>query len=157
MSVDDIFKEIEIVKDGRADLFQVVITGGEPLEQDISDLVKLLRKKRYFVSLETNGNHSIDFEFDWITVSPKDVNGYFVDNSIAARINEIKLLVTPHLDVKTIKHIRSLNKNIPIFLQPQFFDDDKLKKTYDIFTKCISSEIKNIRLGFQLHKLYDIQ
>ncbi len=50
----------------------VLITGGEPLMNDTTELVRALKDEDYYVAVETNGmllpKHDL---FDWITVSPK--------------------------------------------------------------------------------------
>ena len=55
----------------------VVLTGGEPMLQDqdtLSRFISMLKKRGYFVAMETNGTKSINKFFlgiDWVTVSPK--------------------------------------------------------------------------------------
>jgi 7-carboxy-7-deazaguanine synthase len=49
----------------------VVITGGEPTDHDLTDLVDGLRAAGKFVQLETSGCRPVLAKFDWITVSPK--------------------------------------------------------------------------------------
>jgi len=71
---------------------RVVITGGEPLMQDVFDLVNDLRSTGHFVHLETNGTLPPQVSFDWVAVSPKcevdKLNGTLM--SIA---DEVKFLV----------------------------------------------------------------
>ena len=57
--------------------------------------------------LETNGLHFQDLPFDWWTVSPKDVAAYRVHPRLWARASEIKLLVTPALDLALVKKMRA--------------------------------------------------
>lgn len=49
----------------------VTISGGEPLEQDITALVALLRVEGYRVCLESAGYKFIELPFDWVVLSPK--------------------------------------------------------------------------------------
>ena len=50
----------------------VIITGGEPLIQDIEPLTYQLKLSGYHIALETNGTkHLNDVEVDWLTLSPK--------------------------------------------------------------------------------------
>ena len=51
----------------------VVLTGGEPTVQaeGFRRLTDLLRKRGYFVSVETNGTSEDTLGVDWVTVSPK--------------------------------------------------------------------------------------
>lgn len=54
-------------KEGR----MVVLTGGEPCLQANSLFVDQLKDLGFFVAVETNGTVPMDFEPDWICVSPK--------------------------------------------------------------------------------------
>ena len=50
----------------------VIITGGEPAEQDLPALIALLKAHGYAVHLETNGAHDCDVsQADFVCVSPK--------------------------------------------------------------------------------------
>ncbi|MEA1986342.1 MAG: 7-carboxy-7-deazaguanine synthase QueE [Candidatus Marinimicrobia bacterium] len=51
----------------------VILTGGEPLLNDTTKLVQILKKKKYKVGVETNGMFAPQHDFfDWVTVSPKN-------------------------------------------------------------------------------------
>ena len=50
----------------------LVATGGEPLLQLDSDLLRLLKAKGFYVQIETNGSLPAPPEVDWVTCSPKD-------------------------------------------------------------------------------------
>jgi organic radical activating enzyme len=136
---------------------QVVITGGEPLEQDLIDVVKDLKSKDYFISIETNGVNFQDLEIDWWTISPKDVNDYYINENLFKRISEIKLIVNKNLNINIIKKIRKIGSNFPIFLQPDFYDKNKYKNTFSLFQKCQENGIKNVRLGIQVHKIFNMK
>ncbi len=136
---------------------QVVITGGEPLEQDLIDVVKDLKSKDYFISIETNGVNFQDLEIDWSTISPKDVNDYYINENLFKRISEIKLIVNKNLNINIIKKIRKIGSNFPIFLQPDFYDKNKYKNTFSLFQKCQENGIKNVRLGIQVHKIFNMK
>lgn len=136
---------------------QVVITGGEPLEQDLIDVVKDLKSKDYFISIETNGVNFQDLEIDWWTISPKDVNDYYINENLFNRISEIKLIVNKNLNIDIIKKIRKISSNFPIFLQPDFYDKNKYKNTFFLFRRCQENGIKNIRLGIQVHKIFNMK
>jgi len=51
----------------------VVLTGGEPLLQVNSDLVKALHDFDFEVAVETNGTITVPSGIDWVTVSPKSL------------------------------------------------------------------------------------
>lgn len=136
---------------------QVVVTGGEPLEQDLSGLVEKLRKKNFFISIETNGIYFQDLRLDWWTVSPKDVGDFFVSGALHDKICEVKLIVNDNLTVGVIEKIRSIRDDFPIFLQPDHSDRNRYRNTHGLFVSCQEKGIKNIRLGLQMHRIFDIK
>lgn len=135
---------------------QVVITGGEPLEQDLHTIVEALKKKNYFVTIETNGYYSQEVGIDWWTVSPKEKHDFFINEKLFDKINEVKLIVNQNLDVNVIKRTREVGESFPIFLQPDWYDKDKYKNTLLLYQQCLEQGIKNIRPGIQLHKIYNV-
>lgn len=135
---------------------QVVITGGEPLEQDLAELVDSLKKKDFFIAIETNGVEYADLAIDWWTVSPKDVTGYVVNKGLEKRIDEIKLIVNEILTVEVIKKIRDIGDYFPIFLQPDSNDKHKYDNTFYLFEQCQLAGISDVRPGIQLHKVYSV-
>lgn len=135
---------------------RVVLTGGEPLEQDVSVLVENLKKKNYYVAIETNGCLYRDIAVDWWTVSPKDVTGYRIHQKLFDKIDEVKLIVNRNLNVDVIKGIRKIGESFPIFLQPDWYDKDKYKHTFRLYEQCVDQGIPNIRPGIQLHKIYGV-
>jgi 7-carboxy-7-deazaguanine synthase len=134
---------------------RVVVTGGEPLEQDLQELVRTLRRRRYFVTVETNGLHFQDLPFDWWTVSPKDVSGYRVHPRLWACADEIKLLVTSALNLDVLTAIRKKTQ-VPIVLQPEHGRPGKYRHAFDLFRSSQRRGIAGIRLGAQLHKIYRV-
>lgn len=134
---------------------RLVITGGEPLEQDLGELVGLFRKKKYFVAVETNGLHFQDLPFDWWTVSPKDVAAYRVHPQLLTRVAEIKLLVTAALTLDVLMAIRQ-KTSAPVILQPEHGRAGKYRHAFDFFQASQRRGIANIRLGAQLHKIYRV-
>ena len=157
MSVEEIFSEIEKYKK-KYPQSQVVITGGEPLEQDLLDITAALKKKNHFLSIETNGIHFQDLPIDWWTVSPKDVLDYFIHQDVLKKTNEIKLVVNKNLAIDVIKKTRSLVPvPIPIFLQPEANDKDRYINTFSLFRQCQEENLENTRCGIQLHKVYNVK
>ncbi|HEX7502442.1 MAG TPA: 7-carboxy-7-deazaguanine synthase QueE [Acidobacteriota bacterium] len=134
---------------------RLVITGGEPLEQDLRTLVAALKRRSYFVAVETNGLHFQDLPFDWWTVSPKDAAAYRVHPRLWDRAGEIKLLVTPALDLSVVKMIRR-GTPAPIVLQPERHDRDRYRRAFAFFRACAQAGLADVRLGLQLHTVYRI-
>ena len=156
MSVYDIMTEIGSHKK-KYPQSQVVITGGEPLEQDLSELVDVLNKRNFFISIETNGLHFQELAIDWWTVSPKDAADYSIHEGLVKKIDEIKLVVNKNLTLDVIKRIRAIGEGVPIFLQPDGNDKDRYKHTFLLFQHCQEQGITDIRSGIQLHKVYSVK
>lgn len=132
----------------------VIITGGEPLLQDIEPLVDTLQKHRYKVNIETNGTipmtDSLAFKLNWITCSPKFE---FVKNGEMKLdyYDEIKVLyngqsLTPYDRFFKDSHVR-------MFLQPmETKKENNIEKTINKI-----KEDTRWKLSIQLHKMLKIQ
>jgi len=83
MSVSEIMANI---KDYKSKF--VVLTGGEPLMNDTTELVEALKAEDYYIAIETNGMYLPKHDlFDWITISPKN------DKLKIKKCNELKFVL----------------------------------------------------------------
>ncbi len=157
MELDAIMAGIESLKK-KYPLSQVVITGGEPLEQDLAELVYALKKKKLFISIETNGLHFQELKpaADWWTAAPKDVTNYRIHSQLLKHANEIKLIVKKSLTIDVIKRIRQQVPGLPIFLQPNAHDQERYKNTFSLYCKCQEEGLKLVKPGLQLHRVYRV-
>ena len=144
MNVDEIISHINFPT--------VIITGGEPTIYDLKELIGAIRekfcnKKTAKIAIETNGTNEINWDIDWIVCSPKPD----ADFQIRCEPNELKYVVDEKFSVDVIPD-RYIDK-IPIWLQPNSEDLDNSMK------KCYSLTMKHsfLRLGIQLHKIYNIK
>jgi organic radical activating enzyme len=156
MPQTDIISQIDLHKK-KYPASQVVITGGEPMEQELETLVDALKEKDFFVSIETNGIEYYDLPIDWWTVSPKDVSGYNIHEALQGRIDEVKLIVNQNLTIDVVKQIRKIGHFFPIFLQPDSTDSRRYENTFYFFEQCQENGIKDVRPGIQLHKVYSVK
>ncbi len=127
----------------------VILTGGEPCDQDITELIRSLRKENYSVHIETNGTRPIpDVEDLWITLSPK-AKGVLEENW--SKASEIKLPVGDETDIK--RYAARLSNIAPekVLLQP--IDTDK-QATELCVRYCLKM---NWRLSLQMHKYIGIR
>ena len=69
----------------------VVITGGEPLQHDLTALCGALAPSTLPLHLETSGVHPLSGRFDWITLSPKPHRAPRQD--LLARCDELKVVI----------------------------------------------------------------
>jgi 7-carboxy-7-deazaguanine synthase len=77
----------------------VLVTGGEPMMQNIGDLIAQL-KSLGPVHLETNGTLTVPPGFDWVVVSPK---GERISEGAIRQANEVKWLVDSKKDILALQ------------------------------------------------------
>jgi 7-carboxy-7-deazaguanine synthase (Cx14CxxC type) len=66
-------KTLEIWRQGRSTKKKfIILTGGEPLLQVDEKLINELKKKNFYIAVETNGTIKTKLKFDWVAVSPKE-------------------------------------------------------------------------------------
>lgn len=126
----------------------VVITGGEPSVHDLAELFFALKRKGYFIAIETNGLKELECEFDWITCSPK------TENVKIKYADELKFVVDKNeLEMLSFisKIIRMVNYKY-IYLQPRSNE----KCMIDKCLRMISQDAR-YRLSLQIHKLIGIK
>lgn len=137
---------------------QMVITGGEPLEQELTGLVDCFKSSGRFVAVETNGTRAQDLAVDWWAVSPKRERDYSIHPELVERVNEIKLVVTPTLTVEDVLEIRRKIRKAPIFLQPDVFTQGEAAyaQVFDLLERASGMGAENLRAGMQLHRIYRV-
>lgn len=97
----------------------VVITGGEPLMHDVTELVQALTTCRYVVQLETSGTREVPpLPNVWVTVSPKFTPGRPLLREALKRADEI---VFPLIDTFSLSRLQQevipfVRRAIPIYL-----------------------------------------
>ncbi|MBD2178368.1 7-carboxy-7-deazaguanine synthase QueE [Pseudanabaena sp. FACHB-1998] len=97
----------------------VVITGGEPLMHNLTELTKQLKEKGMRVHLETSGSHSFSGHFDWVTFSPKQFK--HPHNSIYGEANELKVVVKEHSDLAWAEaQAAKVASTVIKYLQPEW-------------------------------------
>ena len=95
----------------------IIITGGEPLMHDLSDLTYALKEKNKKIHLETSGTHPISGTFDWICFSPKKFKKP-LDNFFEIS-DELKIIIFNDSDFKWAEDILKKIKNNPeLIFQP---------------------------------------
>ena len=128
----------------------VVITGGEPSLNDLGPLVKALKMRGKFVTLETNGTNPVPDEWgiDWVTVSPKPDSNYVIN----CRANELKYVVDDDFGVDVIQADR-----VPLrhtYLQVESGKVESAERAVRIVTE---NPRLQLRVGIQMHKVLNIE
>ena len=119
----------------------VVLTGGEPLLQVDSSLIKQLHEHDFEVAVETNGTIPLPCGIDWVCVSPKQGAKLRVTKG-----NEIKI-VYPQIGLRLIEFENMSFDHF--FLQPMD-NVDRVGNTNLCVNACL--ENPKWRLSVQTHK-----
>lgn len=128
----------------------LVLTGGEPTEQNLTPLLKLLRKNKYQIHLETNGANLIDTKlFDFCTVSPKA----YVSSEMLKKANAVKYITDTKTTLQEIESLqKQTGKNTLFYLQPKNNSKENIKQCLNLI-----KQKPNMRLSVQLHKFLKIK
>ena len=135
----------------------VCLTGGEPLLQDISGLVRDLKKEGLKVQAETNGTVDRILAVDWYTVSLKPPE-YVVQPRFLKTAKEVKLVVNRELNLDIVRRVRKGFPPVtPIILQPESNRRRSAAKAMEILQQGLKGGLENLRVSAQLHKVLGIK
>ncbi len=174
MTADEILQEIAQLSSFHSPLSSlhsplpsrfIVLTGGEPTLQVDEHFVDLLHQEGYEVAMESNGTRPAPRNLDWLTVSPKVVDGgrSMVDGEGKAP-DEIKIVFeenTAEMLSSPASPLSSLLSPLPspplLYLQP--CDTGDSARNAFILQQCISyiKQHPQWRLSLQTHKLIGIE
>ncbi len=139
----------------------VTLTGGEPLynKEEVCDLIEVLFKEGYNVSIETNGSidltnyinrfNLVCYIVDYKCPGSGMEENMFVQNfNILRNTDVVKFVVKDNYDLEKVK-ILSKKIKAQIFVSPVFGEID-LTEIVD-FLK--DNHLNNVRLQVQLHKI----
>ena len=102
-----------------------VITGGEPLMHDLSELTDALSAEGFEINIETSGAHPFSGEFDWICLSPKKFKEPLKEAYALA--NELKVIVFNKFDFLWAQEQAELvNEDCNLLLQPEWSKRDEM-------------------------------
>lgn len=135
----------------------VCLTGGEPLLQDVADLVLKLKEGNLRIQVETNATIFRSLPVDWYSISPKPEK-YFFRPEYRKKAKEVKLVVTKRLNLDVIQRLRQeFPEKTPLLLQPQSNRKWSMNKGMRLSRQAMKAGIENIRLSVQLHKIYSLR
>ena len=143
-SIETLITKIQELWDSEEEAY-VVFTGGEPMLQLDQELIAACKEVNFITAIETNGTIKIDFDIDWICVSPKAGSELLVNKG-----NELKV-VYPQ-DEFDLKSFETLNFD-HFFLQPMD-SEDKISNTENAIKFCLKNP--KWKLSIQQHKILGI-
>lgn len=128
-----------------------VVTGGEPLMYDLSELTAALQQNGFHTNIETSGIYPISGIWDWVCFSPKKFKT--PHESIYAHANELKVIIYNKSDFEFAEHHAALvNNDCVLLLQPEW---SKMQEMTPLIVDYIKQHPK-WRVSLQTHKYMQI-
>jgi 7-carboxy-7-deazaguanine synthase len=128
-----------------------VITGGEPLLHDLTELTSQLKKQGIRTHIETSGSSPLSGNWDWITLSPKKFKAPLPE--VLSYANELKIIVYNKSDFAWAEeYAAKVSSSCKLYLQPEW-------SKASVMTPLIIDYIKNHpqwQLSLQIHKFINV-
>jgi 7-carboxy-7-deazaguanine synthase len=128
-----------------------VITGGEPLMYDLTQLTEKLRDAGIRTNIETSGVYPLTGAWDWICFSPKKFKT--PHPGIYGKANELKVIVYNKSDIAWgEEHANKVAQSCELFLQPEW---SKEKEMLPLIIEHVKANPK-WKVSLQIHKYMNI-
>jgi 7-carboxy-7-deazaguanine synthase len=129
----------------------VVVTGGEPVMYDLSELTSSLKKAGLKTNIETSGVYPLSGTWDWVCFSPKKFKA--PNESIYEQANELKVIIYNRSDFSWAEeHAQKVNNNCHLFLQPEW---SKEKEMLPLIIEYVKTNPR-WTVSLQIHKYMNI-
>ena len=129
----------------------VVITGGEPLMWDMTQITQKLKQQNLQVHIETSGAYTLSGAWDWICLSPK--KNKLPTQTVYDNANELKVIIhNKHDFIFAEEQAEKVNDGAILFLQPEWSKKEEM-------TPLIVDYVMNHpkwRVSLQTHKYLNI-
>ncbi|MFN7184930.1 MAG: 7-carboxy-7-deazaguanine synthase QueE [Alphaproteobacteria bacterium] len=160
--LDNVLSDIQMLANNEAGArvrHLVVITGGEPLRQNLVPLCEALLQQSFKVQIETNGTLFQPLpEMVDIICSPKMSGGKYhtLHPDLLARLTALKFIVREAAgDYQAVGEVGQSQHNIPVYVQPMD-EYDKARNEANRAHALHLAQIHGYRLSLQTHKLLGI-
>jgi len=141
----------KIVSNAKKYAETIVVTGGEPLTWDMSQLTTKLKEANLRVHIETSGAYSVTGTWDWFCLSPKKTK-LPVDDAYAIA-DELKVIIyNKHDFIFAEEQAEKVNNKVILFLQPEWSKRDEITP---LIVDYVMSNPK-WRVSLQTHKYLNI-
>jgi len=129
----------------------IVVTGGEPLTWDMTELTSQLKAQNLKTHIETSGAYKLTGEWDWICLSPKKLK--LPTDEIYAKAHELKVIIYNKADFKFAEEqAEKINKDCILYLQPEW---SKREKVVPMIVEYVMENPK-WKVSLQTHKYLNI-
>ena len=141
----------DLIKDVKEYTSNVVITGGEPLMWDLSELTKRFKENNIKLHLETSGAYDLSGNWDWVCLSPK--KKMLPKKEFYSIADELKVVIYNNDDFKfAVQESEKVSQECKLFLQPEWSKFDLMKDKIVQFVM----KNKNWNISLQIHKFLKI-
>lgn len=128
-----------------------VVTGGEPLLHDLTELTNELHVSGFQTNIETSGSSPLSGSWDWICLSPKKFKAPLPE--ILQKAHELKVVVFNRSDFAWAeKNAALVSQDCKLYLQPEW---DKAPVMTPMIIEYIKSNPK-WELSLQIHKYINV-
>ncbi|TGE14427.1 radical SAM protein [Hymenobacter elongatus] len=129
----------------------VVITGGEPLMHDLTQLTAALHEAGCRNWIETSGAYPLSGQWDWICVSPKKFKAPLP--SVLQQAHELKIIVFNKSDFTWAEqHAALVGEHTRLYLQPEWSKAAQMTPLIVDYVK----QHPRWQVSLQTHKYLDI-
>jgi len=140
---------LEWVKETAAKI--VVITGGEPLMHDLTELTYALRQNKIRAHIETAAAHPMRGNFDWVTISPKRYKLPLKENMLKA--DELKVIINHRNDFRFAEEYEAqVSNECKLYLQPEWEQEEEILPSIIDYIK----RNQQWKISLQVHKYMNI-
>ncbi len=129
----------------------IVVTGGEPLMYDLTELTQSLKRSGFQTHIETSGAYPLTGDWDWVCLSPKKFKAPVP--SVVGQAHELKIVIYNKHDFKWAETFAAeVNSDCLLYLQPEWSREKEMLPLIIEYVK--ANPQWNISL--QVHKYMDI-
>ncbi len=129
----------------------VVITGGEPLMHNLTQLTNALHAAGFQTNIETSGSSPLSGEWDWICLSPKKFKAPLPE--VVPHAHELKVVIFNKNDFDWAeKYAAVVSPQCKLFLQPEW---DKAAQVTPLIIEYIKAN-PQWELSLQIHKYINV-
>ncbi|MEM6517206.1 MAG: 7-carboxy-7-deazaguanine synthase QueE [Bacteroidota bacterium] len=129
----------------------IVVTGGEPLTWDMTELTSQLKAKKLKTHIETSGAYKLTGQWDWICLSPKKLK--LPTEEIYSKAHELKVIVYNKSDFDFAEEqAEKVNDHCILYLQPEW---SKREKVVPLIVDYVMANRK-WKVSLQTHKYLNI-
>jgi len=129
----------------------VVVTGGEPVMYDLTQLTQALKAEGLMTNIETSGVYPLTGTWDWVCFSPKKFKT--PHTSIYGHADELKVVIYNKSDFTWAEeHAANVKDDCILFLQPEW---SREKEMLPLIIDYVKNNPK-WKVSLQIHKYMNI-